>query len=68
MSGPLKKLLPSQIVNKVFTFPLRPFKARLSRGCYAFSRISTASFTVRITLHGFVFGAAASDEPADTVV
>ena len=32
------------------------------------TRISTASFTVNIALRGFVFGATASDEPANTVV
>ena len=58
----------SQIVNEVFTLHSQPFKAKLSVWCYAFFGISTASFTVRITLHGFVFGAVASGEPANTVV
>ena len=58
----------SQIVNEEFTFPSQPFKLKLSVGCYAFFRISTASFTVRITLHGFVFEAIAPGEPANTVV
>ena len=57
-----------QIINEVFTLPSHPVKVKLSVGCYTFSRISTASFTVNTILHGFAFGATASDEPANTVV
>ena len=60
--------MSDRLIKKVFTLPSQPFKAKLSIACYAFFRISTASFTVRIPEHGFVSGAAAPDEPANTVV